>query len=157
MILSMSEQAVSFLFAVAAGALLGNFYDFFRVFRRIVRHKTAATTIEDAVFWITATLLTFLLLLYENSGEIRGFTFLGVTLGAVLYFCTLSRAFVRTVTAALNRLKRVIRAFTAPIADAVKKRLNCTKKHVIMKRKSIRKRLKRRSRYAEQTHQNQQN
>ena len=145
MILSMSDQAASFLACIAAGTVLGNFYDFFRILRRVLRHKTAVTTIEDVIFWVAATLLMFDFLLHGNFDEIRGFTFLGVALGAVLYFLMISRFFIKFAMTALRRLKRTVDAIISPIIAMlriIKKRLNSGRRYVKIKRRAVHQRIR---------------
>jgi len=143
----MSGQAISFLGTVLAGAVLGVFYDFFRVLRKTLRHKTMATAAEDAIFWLVATLLIFVFLLYTNSGEIRGFTFLGVILGAALYFSTASRFFIKYTMAIISPVKIMLRT--------IKKRLKSGRRYVIVKKQTIHQRIKRRfDDDAKQGHQN---
>jgi len=101
----MSGQAAAFLAAVAAGFVLGAFYDFFRVFRRLLRHKALATTIEDAAFWIIATLVMFYFLLGLNYGQLRGYLFLGAALGVVLYLSMLSRFFIKWALGAVAAIR----------------------------------------------------
>jgi len=156
MILSMSDQAISFLAAAAAGAALGIFYDLFRILRKTLRHKTATTAIEDAIFWIVATLFMFIFLLYENFGAIRAFTFLGVALGAILYFLNLSRFFMKFAIAVLKKIKKLILTIISPFAAMfrfVKKRLKIGQRYVIVKRRRIHERMKRRFGHAEQSRQ----
>jgi len=141
----MSDQAVSFLATAAAGAVLGLFYDFFRIFRRVVRHKTAATTIEDAIFWLVSTLLMFIFLLHRNFGEIRGFTFMGMALGAIIYFLTLSPKFTKFAVAVLRPLKKV-----------VKKSLNSAKKYARMKKEEALQRMRRKNGHTRQSHKDRQ-
>jgi len=106
MILSISSQAIAFLASALAGFGLGFFYDFFRILRRVMRHKTAATTIQDALFWIAAVLVIFYFLLHLNQGQIRGYLFLGALLGIIVYLHTLSRLFVKFAVAVLNIVKK---------------------------------------------------
>jgi len=132
----MSGQAISFLATVLAGAVLGIFYDFFRVLRKTLRHKTMATAVEDTIFWLAATLMIFVFLLYANSGEIRGFTFLGVILGATLYFLTVSRFFIKFTMAVISPL--------ALMFQFIKKRLKLIRRYVIVRKHKIHERMKRR-------------
>jgi len=108
MILSMAGQAGLFASAVLVGVAIGLFYDFFRVLRKTARHNRLAVQLEDLVFWVAATGLTFYYMLHRNYGEIRPFTLVGVTIGVLLYFATVSRWVVIVFVAVVNYLKRVI-------------------------------------------------
>ena len=147
MILSMSGQAAAFLATAAAGAVLGMLYDCFRILRRVWRHKTVTTTIEDAIFWLVSTLLMFAFLLNRNLGDIRAFIFMGLALGAVLYFLMLSRYFTKFAMAVLRRLKHALLAVISPILlilAAIKKRLKLGRRYVKMRGSKIYRRIKRR-------------
>jgi len=108
MILSMTEQAWLFLSMVLVGVAIGLFYDVFRVFRKTARHTGLAVTLEDLLFWVVATGLTYYYMLHRNYGEIRLFSLLGVAIGILLYFATVSRWVVVVFVAVINYLKRVI-------------------------------------------------
>ena len=147
MILSMSGQGATFLATAIAGVVLGVLYDCFRILRRVLRHKTVATTIEDAIFWIVSTLLMFIFLIGHNFGDIRGFIFMGLALGAVLYFTTLSRFFTKFAMVALGWAKGFVMAILSPIimiCEIVKKRLKSGRRYVRIKGREIYKRAKRR-------------
>ena len=109
MILSMSGQAWLFLATVFTGAAIGLLYDVFRIFRKTAPHSGFAVQVEDLVFWVAATGLTFYYMLHRNYGEIRPFVLIGIALGLVLYFATLSRLVLVVFVTVVNYLKKVIR------------------------------------------------
>ncbi|MCL2199571.1 MAG: spore cortex biosynthesis protein YabQ [Defluviitaleaceae bacterium] len=110
MILDMGAQAWLFLSTVLAGAVIGMFYDFFRILRRVAtRFNTAwLVQLEDFLFWIIVTLGMFYFMLNQSFGEIRFFSILGTGIGMVLYFATLSRFFVQAGVAVINYVKKVL-------------------------------------------------
>ena len=108
MILSMSGQAWLFLSTLLVGAAIGLFYDVFRILRRTARHSVAMVQLEDFIFWVVATGLTFYYMLHRNYGEIRWFSLVGVAVGISLYFATVSRWVVALFVAVVNYMKRVI-------------------------------------------------
>ena len=147
MILSMSGQGAAFLATAVAGAVLGILYDCFRILRRVLYHKTVATTIEDAVFWIISTLLMFAFLLERNFGDIRGFIFMGLALGAVLYFTMISRFFTKFAMMMLRWLKKMLLVIISPIiiaSAACKKRLKSGQRYVKIRGRTIYQQMKRR-------------
>jgi spore cortex biosynthesis protein YabQ len=140
-------QGAAFLATAGAGAVLGILYDCFRIFRKVLRHKTAVTAIEDAVFWIISTLLMFVFLLDRNFGDIRAFIFMGLALGAILYFAVLSRFFTKFAMAVLRWAKRVLLVIISPIiivSGTFKKRLKFGQRYVKIKGRRIYQRVKRR-------------
>ena len=147
MILSMSGQAVVFLITVVAGAVLGVLYDCFRILRRVLRHRTVATAVEDAMFWIFATLLMFVFLMRQDLSEIRSFIFIGLALGAILYFMALSRFFIKFAMMVLRWIKGLILVIISPVVAVCaifKKRLKSGHKYVRMKGRKIYQRVRRR-------------
>ncbi|MCL2603567.1 MAG: spore cortex biosynthesis protein YabQ [Defluviitaleaceae bacterium] len=110
MILSMPAQAWLFVTTVMVGVAVGVFYDFFRVLRRTASHGKWAVQLEDLFFWLAVTVLVFYYMLHRNYGEIRFFALLGMGLGVVLYFVTVSRLIVKVCVAVVEYLKRVITA-----------------------------------------------
>ena len=146
MILSMWGQAGTFLATAAAGMVLGILYDCFRILRRVLRHTTAITTIEDAIFWVASTLLMFAFLLNRNFGDIRSFIFMGLALGAILYFFMLSRFFMKFAMAVLKLLKRLVITIITPIiaiSAIIKNALKSGRRCVKMKGRKIYQRVKR--------------
>jgi len=131
--LSMSGQAFAFLASALGGAVLGAFFDIFRAIRRLIRHKTAATAAEDALFWIAATLLMFWLLMLVNHGTMRFYPLLGAALGAVLYLLTISNTVIKIVII-------VLRAIYFPLKKA-KRGLKKAVSYVKMKITTLRERM----------------
>jgi spore cortex biosynthesis protein YabQ len=88
MILSMSGQAWLFLSTVLAGAVIGLFFDVFRILRRTVPFlaKPVAVQFEDLFFWLLVTGATFYFMLNQNFGEIRLFSHFISQLFHVLLF-----------------------------------------------------------------------
>jgi spore cortex biosynthesis protein YabQ len=104
----MSRQTLLFLSTIGTGVAVGLAYDFFRVFRKTTPHKNAFVQLEDLFFWLTATILFFYFMLIKNYGEIRFFSILGVALGMLLYFHTVSIPIVKAAVLIVTFLKRVI-------------------------------------------------
>jgi len=130
LIVSVSEQANTFLIAVLSGIVIGIFYDIFRIIRKIIPHPNWLVQLEDLIYWIIVSAFMFLVLFTNNYGEIRGFALLGAFLGNILYFFTLSIIVMKfsdwiiywlkkTVTALIKMilipLKLVLRIFYYPL------------------------------------------
>ena len=108
MILSMAGQAWLFVSTVLVGAAIGLFYDVFRILRKTTRHRGIVVQLEDLLFWVIATGLTFYYMLHRNYGEVRLFALAGVAVGILLYFATVSRWVVAVFVAVVNYMKRVV-------------------------------------------------
>ena len=100
------------------GALITFFYDLFRILRRIIPHGIFWISLEDLIFWVMATGSIFYLLYYENNGMFRWIAVISAGAGMLLYKKTLSCAFVRLVSGAVNRvihfLGKILWKLTAP-------------------------------------------
>ena len=59
--------------AAALGAGLLLCYDFLRIFRRLIRHKTWGIAAEDLLFWLCCALVMFGFMYRMNEGVIRDF------------------------------------------------------------------------------------
>ncbi len=94
MILSLSEQAHLFIVSILLGVKIFMFYDFFRALRRVNKFNNAQVHIQDLIFILVITVYSFYLYLYESNGAIRGYYFLGITLGAIVYLLTFSMIIV---------------------------------------------------------------
>ncbi len=94
MILSLSEQAHLFIVSIFLGVKIFLFYDFFRALRKVNKFRNAQVHFQDLLFIIVITVYAFYLYLYESNGEIRGYYFLGLALGAIVYLMTFSQVIV---------------------------------------------------------------
>lgn len=91
--------------SLAVGIWLMAVYDGLRLFRLWVRHGKLWTGIEDAVYWLSSGLITFLLLFNQNDGILRSYAIVGVLAGMLLYNSTISRSLFKL-------LKKVRKYFT---------------------------------------------
>ena len=107
MILSMSAQARFFLLTALAGFLTAFLFDLFRVLRRLFRHPNFLTQAEDVVYWILSILAVFYIFLRANA-QMRVFSFVGLFLGMLLYFLTLSYYIRLILNAVTGFVKRVV-------------------------------------------------
>ena len=74
------------------GAVLMISYDCLRLFRLVIPHGKWWTGLEDLLYWIYCTVMTFRLLFYQNSGILRGYVIGCVFLGMYLYDAIVSRS-----------------------------------------------------------------
>ena len=85
--------------------------------RRCFKPLNSLTYIQDFLFWI----ITGFLLLYSiftfNNGELRGYIFIAILLGIILYALLLSKYFTKALTYVFNFLNKII---FKPIYTALK-------------------------------------
>lgn len=82
--LGISVEALIFLDACKAGAVVYIIYTFLRVFRRIKKHSRTAVATEDVLFWIFTAIYLFVEIYNTSSGSIRWFFVLGVVGSMIL-------------------------------------------------------------------------
>ncbi|MCI8632984.1 MAG: hypothetical protein HFE64_05830 [Lachnospiraceae bacterium] len=89
------QQAWLFIYFVILGAGGSLIYDGLRAVRRSIRHCVGAVLAEDGIFWIAAFAACYALFFLKNQGALRGYGFLGIVCGCILYFLLLSPIFLR--------------------------------------------------------------
>jgi spore cortex biosynthesis protein YabQ len=101
------------------GLAVGLLFDLFRLSRKYIHTKDFITYVEDIVFWILVGIIVLVTVYYSNHGEIRGYVFLGLILGSLLYFLTLSKIVSQALTFIINVLidwaRVLIRIISFPI------------------------------------------
>lgn len=85
------EEVELFVVCLLLGGFLAMVYDGIRIFRMIVRHGEVVVDIEDLLFWLFTAWMVFRTLFYYNRGALRGYAFIGMFLGVLLYTLTISR------------------------------------------------------------------
>lgn len=81
------------LFAVCMilGAVLAMVYDGVRIFRLMFHHKDWIVDVEDLVYWLFTAWMVFRTLFHYNQGALRGYAFLGMFLGVIVYVVSFSK------------------------------------------------------------------
>lgn len=74
--------------ALAAGVVMGIYYDLFRILRRLFRFSALSVAIQDILFWLTASVPFFFVCLKCNGGFIRIYFVFFALLGWFCYFMT---------------------------------------------------------------------
>lgn len=108
--ISVASQTYTFLMSIVFGALLGIFYDIFRIIRIAFKTGRIAIFIEDAIFFTISAVLTFIFIFAVNSGEVRFFILFGILAGAVIYYYTLGSLIFRSAKIIIKYVKKLIRA-----------------------------------------------
>lgn len=118
-------QLMSFLGGALLGALIGVFYDIFRMVRLSVKFENTAVGIQDFIFCIVSGLFTFVYVVYFADGYIRWYVIAGVFLGFFVYLLTLSKLIIRFYKMVLRIFWKivgfVIKYFIAPMAKLFRK------------------------------------
>lgn len=106
--ISTTHQLYVFLIMAASGAIASLLFDLFRVWRRIIRPGLISTGISDLIFWIMAGTGIFAVMFNVNSGEARWYEFMGLILGAIIYFLVFSRMCLAFFGAIANVLAKIV-------------------------------------------------
>lgn len=110
MILSMNYQAKLFILMIIIGFSSGFFYDVLRIIRRTVKHNNIIMNIEDILYWAGVTFAVFYIMLIKNNGEVRFYVIIGILIGMILYFLTISTYVLKVSMTVINFFKKVIAA-----------------------------------------------
>ena len=92
--MTVTRQAAVFLWSLVFGGGLGMCYDLFRLLRRWRRWGWGWVFFQDLLYFALYTAATFLFLMAWCQGELRWEVWLGQGLGAVFWFCTMSKIFL---------------------------------------------------------------
>jgi|GEM_PF-1341518 len=100
--MSLAGQTYAFLMTILAGAVAGLLFDLYRVLRSAFQPKQFLTALTDLLYWIVVTPIVFAMLLAGNWGELRFYVLIGLGLGLLLYFQTLSSVVIWAFAGALR-------------------------------------------------------
>lgn len=117
----MNQELIFFAKAIGYGAILLWGYDIFRVLRRVIRHLPAAVVFEDLLYWVSSGLFLFSRIYRENSGILRGYFFVGVVLGGVLYHYSLSKPLVQFLSFCLIKVKKLVMKMLKAVLFLIKR------------------------------------
>lgn len=98
MIAPLTSPLFGFIVSVAAGFLLGAFYDIFRIWRAFLHSEKRAVFFQDLFYMAMAAVFTFLLALAVSEGEVRYYLLGGEAVGWFAYYFTVGQ-----VTGRLSR------------------------------------------------------
>ena len=115
------KELYTFLMFILTGLAIGILFDIFRILRRSFKTKDFITYIEDILFWIFTGIILLYSIFTFNNGELRGFVFIGVLLGIILYILTLSKYLIKICVYAVNIIKKIIIFPIKLLANLVKK------------------------------------
>lgn len=84
-------QVLFLITAFLLGFLIGFLFDIYRRLRKTISPGPLVTFIGDLGFWVLVTIVTFSLLYKVNFAQVRGYLFLGLGIGLIIYFSFISR------------------------------------------------------------------
>lgn len=112
----MKNQAYLFLVFVLNGFLIGILFDIFRILRKSFKTKDIITYTQDILFWLISGGITLYTIFKFNNGELRGFIFIGIGIGSLIYLLLFSKIFIKINLYIINFLKKLFNfIFIIPI------------------------------------------
>lgn len=105
------DEIELFWVCLLLGMSLALVYDCIRIVRMLFRHWDVFVDMEDLCFWILTAWCVFKTLFHYNEGVLRGYAFVGMFLGVIVYVLTLSRLLmfvVRSMVPYWNRIKNKV-------------------------------------------------
>ncbi len=102
-----SSQVQVFLYSVGFGFLLGLLYDLFKTVNKFVFRTDNAVFIQDVLYFVLVSFLSFVFLLVVNDGKFRLHIFAAFLLGFGVYYLTMGRFFFGLVVLTYRKLKRI--------------------------------------------------
>lgn len=114
------RDLVIFGLSIFCGLFMGIIFDLYRAIRRIFKPKVLLSYLEDLIFWIIIGGIFFALLINTTDGILRGFVFIGVFVGVLLYMILLSNyilpLFILIFKLILNVFNEIIKVIKKPFA-----------------------------------------
>lgn len=101
-------EAEFFLSSFLLGFVLMCIYDAIRVIRKLIIHGKLLVILEDLIYWIAAGIVVFMLIFDRNSGVLRFYEGISLSLGMFLY---------------INFIGDRIVDFTENVAEGVRRKL----------------------------------
>lgn len=103
-------QILSFLYAFLLGILFSVFYDFFKVTRKVFNLSDLIIFIEDIIYFLIISFVTFLFLISTTNGKLRIYVFLSVSLGFYIWKISLSKYLCNLSTFILKNINKLLKA-----------------------------------------------
>ena len=128
----LNNQLYILLSFFTTGIVIGIIFDMFRVTRKAFKMPNILIYIEDALFWILAGFVLLFTICTFTDGQIRLYMILILILGALIYFITISKWFIRINTKIFNLIKHFCELLLLP----VKKMIEFSKKIKIFSKNS---------------------
>ena len=132
-----NNQLTQFFLYIVSGMAISIFFDIFRVLRKSIKTSNIITYIEDTIFWIIVGLFLIWEIFTISYGELRGYMFIGIILGIILYLLTISKFFININFKILIFLKKIILKIGNVIKNVSSHLLKFIKPFLILIRKPI--------------------
>ena len=92
-----SSHLLEFFGFLLIGVTLGIIFDFFRAYRKLKKSSVFFVTLQDIIFFIIATIIILLSIIFILDTEIRFYIFLAIGIGIYLYIKIFSRFILKII------------------------------------------------------------
>lgn len=117
----MENQAYLFFIFILNGFLIGLIFDVFRIIRKSFKTSNLITYIHDILFWLLSGAIVLYSIFKFNNGELRGYIFIGILMGTILYLLLFSKIFITVNVFVISLLKKIVYySFILPIKTVYK-------------------------------------
>lgn len=103
----MENQTYLFAIFLLNGFLIGLLFDIFRILRKSFKTNDFITYLEDITFWIMTGFIILYSIFKFNNGELRGFLFVGIIIGTLMYMLIFSKIFMKVNLYIINLFKKL--------------------------------------------------
>lgn len=103
-----STQTLIFFRSIFLGALLGIFYDLFRLLRLVFPAPGWVVAAEDLLFFLLSAIWSFGFIMSVNYGQVRAFILMGEGLGFLLYYLTVGTLVVKSAKSIVSAVKKLL-------------------------------------------------
>ena len=114
------NQAYLFVIFIINGFLIGIFFDIFRILRKSFKTNDFFTYLEDIIFWILSGMLILYSIFVFNNGDIRGYFFLSIIIGVIIYMLIFSKVFIKINVGLIDIMKKIFGFIILPINFIIK-------------------------------------
>ncbi len=140
MYMAFSPPVQLFFISILCGAILGIFWDVTRILKQnATSYKSVIVFILDAVFCVTACVLTLVFFFMFTYGGFRGFILAGELIGFVLYYATIEKFIFSVLKVVIEFVANILNIiFKIPnfIADTIVKILKTKMFQFLFKKQS---------------------
>lgn len=106
--MSLDIQWLTIGVMLAAGAGMGVLFDSYRVVSDHFKFPRWSLSIMDMLYWILSAFIVFRLLYVSNFGEVRGYVFIGLVCGVVVYAVLISKPYSKLVLILIAIVQRFV-------------------------------------------------
>lgn len=133
------QELTFFAHSVLMGLAITFVYDWIRVLRKLIRHGTVLTSLEDLFFWLVCGFAVFYMLYRENDGTLRWFAVAGAAIGMCIYKLAVRNFFINVMSTCLHKIMWLVSHVLQIVLKPLKRLFYAGKTLVLYLEKSLEK------------------